>query len=307
MCTLNLSRTPFNIRHANQREIQLAVTHTRWENAEMLLPFVQLEFAHSIGIPSGAYPVLDADTLLVELVPGQAAGRRRRFGAAPAPPWPPPEVALVIATFVLASEPLANADAAAGSELLAGWERDPARQRALLDRTLAIVNRGVRAYRAAALDPYVIEVMDLDPRAVRFGVGEPGAIGAGQWLQAFTMELEAPDSDPRSIEELRIGASVGAVLAGRAVVFEAEDLALRALLDLRHGRVRAAGALARASVEVLKQELRNSLTDEQLQRVAAVPGEDPELLEATALHVLETAAAFRDEQLRADEAIHAPA
>ncbi|MHB8690471.1 MAG: hypothetical protein ACYDHH_04430 [Solirubrobacteraceae bacterium] len=272
----------------------------------MLLPFVQLEFAHSIGIPPGAYPVLDADTLLVEVVPGQAAGRRRRLGAGAAPPWPPPEVALVVATVVLASEPIANADTAAGSELLAAWERDYARQRLLLDRALAIVNRGVRAYRAAALDPYAIEVMELDPRAIRFGLGAPGAIGAGQWLQAFTMQIDAPASDPRSVEELRIGASVGAVLAGRAVVFEAEDLALRALLELRHGRLRAAGALARASVEVLKQELRGSLTDEQLQRVAAVAGDDPELLEATALHVLETAAAFRGEQLRADEAIRAP-
>jgi hypothetical protein len=271
----------------------------------MLLPFVQLEFAHSIGIPAGAYPVLDADTLLVEVVPARAAERRRRFGAGAAPPWPPPEVALAVATFVLASQPVAEATAA--SELLMTWERDQTRQRALLDRTLAIVNRGIRAYRAAALDPYALEVMELDPRAVRFGFGEPGAIGAGQWLQAFTMTLDGPASDPRSTEELRIGASVGAVLAGRAVVFEAEDLALRALLDLRHGRLRAAGALARASVEVLKQELRGLLTDEQLQRVAVVAGDDPELLEATALHVLETAAAFRGEQLRADDAVQAPA
>jgi hypothetical protein len=160
------------------------------------------------------------------------------------------------------------------------------------------VNSAARAYRAAAIDPYVVEVMELDPRAVRLGYGAPGQIGAGSWLDAFSLEVPEPEVDPRSTEQLRIGETVGAVLAGRATIFEAEDLALRALLDLEHQRIRAAAAQARAAVEVLKEELGSWGVGEDLESVTAVQSPDPDLISATALHVLETAAAYRAERLQ---------
>ena len=270
-----------------------------------MLLFVQLEFTHSIGIPAGTYAVDQADSLLVEVVTARAAAPRRRFGSGPEMRSDPGEVALVVATLVLAGEP--RADATEASLQLARWKADRAIQRSLIERALRIINRGLRGYRAAALDPYVIEVMELDPRSVRLGFGRPGEIGAGRWLDAFAADLESPPVKPRSVEQLRIGEAVGAALAGPAPFFEAEELALRSLLDLQHERVRAAAAQARAAVEVLKDELRAFVTDPELEGVTAVQSVDPEVIEATAMHVLETAAAYRSEVFRAGHSTPASA
>jgi hypothetical protein len=237
----------------------------------------------------------DADSLLVEIVQAPAGTSRRRPVGVAAPSQPPAEVSLVVATLVLSAGRLPNVDAAASA--LKRWREDPQAQQSLLQRALAVLNTAARAYRAAAIDPYVVEVMELDPRAVRLGYGAPGEIGAGAWLDAFPVEVPEPAVDPRSAEQLRIGETVGAVLAGRAAIFEAEDLALRALLDLEHRRIRAAVAQARAAVEVLKEELGAWGVGEALESVTAVESLDPDLISATALHVLETAAAYRAERL----------
>jgi hypothetical protein len=213
-------------------------------------------------------------------------------------------VSLVVATLVLASEPLTGRSAASG--LLDRWRADLPRQRSMLVRALQIVNRGLRGYRAAALDPYVMEVMELDPRTVRFGYGPAGEIGASRWTDAFAMELRVSAPKARSVEQLRIGETVGGAIAGTAPLFEAEELALRALLDLRHERLRAAAAQARAAAEVLSAELGTPATDPEMAG-SGVHSDDPAAIEAIASHVLETAAAFRLQTLQAGHSITAPA
>lgn len=279
-----------------------------------LLPFVQLEFSHAIGVPTGRY-LIDpprvgdrragppesgdpriADSLVVEIVEAPAAKSRfsRRSKTLPSKE-PPAPVSLAIATLILASQPLSDSTHARAK--LTRWREDGAEQHALLERALSCLNRAVRGYRAAACDPYVLELSEADPRAIRIGYGTAAGLFAGAWSEAF---LVRPDTVTvfSSTQELHIGVTLAAVLDGRADVFEAEELALRTLLDLAHGRERAAAAQARGAVEVLRAELEPYAEGSAVASVEPVADMDAALAEATARHVLETAAAYRRMQIR---------
>ena len=266
---------------------------------DVVLPFVQLHFTHGVGVPIGVYPVRAAhcedggrDTLLSEVL-GAPAGRRRGRGA------PQQRIAgdearpvhLAVLTLVRASSPLTRGTAAAQ---LATWRGSTTESDLMAARAIDVINVALRAYRAAAEDPYVTEITAADARATIIGFGAPGVIGAGEWEDAFTL-ARADGGPPRrpSPEELRVLARVAGALEGRFALFDAEDVALRALLDLDRGRPDAARGQAREAVRLLKAELAAQGVDTSM--VAA----DPELpdvaaVEATARHVLSTAGAYHD-------------
>lgn len=261
----------------------------------MLLSFVQLEFTHAVGVPGGQYllrppgePMSQApgpnecDVLLVEFVEGRAAKRRPRGTSA--------EVALAVVTLILATEP--HADRAQAQALLDARRNDATQQHALLTSAVRALNRAVRAYRAAAADPYVIEISEYDPRSALIGYGQAGQIGADAWLEAAPLS-SAPTVRASREDQMRVWETVGSVLAGRDAIFEAEELALRALLDLEHGRLRGAAAQARGAVEVLRDELAVWGAGADAAGVKAVDAMDADMVKATATHVLETAAAYR--------------
>lgn len=294
---------------------------TRRPGPPAALPFVQLEFTHAVGVPPGIYLVAAApaspspspgalgsgDSLLSEVVQARPSvraplvARRGRRTPMPAPTpaeagAPAAPVPLAVLTHVLATE--AFADLVTAEATLARWAADPGECELLVERALTVVNLGIAAYRTAAGDPYAGEVMSLDPRAVRIGFGVPGEIGAGRWLGAWTLPRdEAPPDDGPSVDELRVTERVAAALGGQIVVYEAEELALRALLDLNHGRARAAAAGAAAAVAVLAEELAAQGVD-TAGAASAPPPAGCEAIEAAALHVLETAAAFHAARLR---------
>jgi hypothetical protein len=86
------------------------------------------------------------------------------------------------------------------------------------------------------------------------------------------------------VERLRPSEAVANVLAGRGRVLEAEDVILRALVDLDHGRTRAAAQQVRAAMHLFVDELgAQAPTHNSRPDLDALAGE-AEQLAATALH-----------------------
>jgi len=229
-----------------------------------LLGCIQLEFARPLGPSEGRYVVTDpalgaegADVFDVRAVAARvlpesgggsrgALGRRSRGEAK--------TLSLVRYTLIRASRPLSG-DAAARA-WLARLSADAGARERETQRALAVLNAAIRAYRVAAADPYAIEVSQSDAHAVRFG--------AGTRRQAFDGEGEMWISAPRGgraadggngsrlgTDRLEPTRAVASALAGRSAPTVAEDLVLRALLDLRLGDPIAAAAVLRGALALI--------------------------------------------------------
>jgi hypothetical protein len=248
----------------------------------LLFEFVQFEFTHAIGPPVGRYLVERdgaAEYELSALVPGRrgriVTGETRGVGVADvlvigvtsAPPLrprlrrrsrdaesaaPPDAVPLSLATFVRGTDPLDDdGEAQRRFEAMRSSEED---QQGWIDDGLEVLNRAIRAYRAGAHDPYVIEVARRDARRVRIGYGTTEEVQEGGWRAALEL---APPIGVRSthVERLRPSEAVANVLSGRGHVLEAEDVILRALVDLDHGRTRAAAQQVLGAMNLFVGEL----------------------------------------------------
>ena len=117
-----------------------------------------------------------------------------------------------------------------------------------LDRAVAIVNRALRAQRAAAADPYVAEISASRALVARVGYGGGEAVADGHFAEAWELPRQVARTR-RSMEapEERFAA----VVAGREEVLPAEELVLRARADLDAGRPREAALQARVALESL--------------------------------------------------------
>lgn len=227
--------------------------------AAPLLPFVQLEFTHALGPAPGRYVVSEeadasardldsADVLVLDAVPAPAVRRGRRHrrgldsGAAAA------DVSLAVATHI---KPTLAEDGAAWVQ---ACEEDPAMQAGWLAEALALLNRAVRAHRASCGDPYFPELLVSDPRTVRIGYGTASEVAAGRWAYAFAV---GRGRSPRLGHAERNAAPevVAAALGGRPVLLQADELVLRGLLDLDHGRLGCAALQLHAAARMLAAEL----------------------------------------------------
>jgi hypothetical protein len=165
---------------------------------------------------------------------------------------PPAEVPLSLVTFVKGTRPLGDQRDASGQ--LDRIRVTDAEQQQWVREGLGVLNLAIRAHRAGAPDPYAVEVTRRDARRVRIGYGTTEEVQDGLWQEA--VELAAPlRSRLKRVERLRPSEAVAAVLAGRSEVLEAEDLLLRALIDLDQGRTRAAAYQAAAAMRLLPGEL----------------------------------------------------
>ena len=251
--------------------------------------FIQFEFTHAIG-PHAARYVVDVDVVDVDARNGHAgsprdlaldarnrdvAGVRRGIGssdvlvvgvvAAPASQAhllrkarhaerqaPPAEVPLSLVTFVKATEPLSSQREAA--RRLDAIRTSEADQQRWVREGLSVLNLAIRAYRTGAPDPYAMEVTRRDARRVRIGYGTTEEVQDGGWQDA--LELPQPlRSRLKRVERLRPAEAVAVVLSGKGEVLEAEDLLLRALVDLDQGRTRGAAFQAAAALRLLPLEL----------------------------------------------------
>jgi hypothetical protein len=248
----------------------------------LLFEFVQFEFTHAIGPPVGRYlverdgaaayePSFPAPDRRRRIVTGETRGvgvadvlvvgvtsapahfpRLRRKGHDVQSAAAPDEVPLALVTLVKGTAPLDDdGEAQRRFDAMRSSDED---QQDWVDEGLEVLNRAIRAYRAGAHDPYVLEVARRDARRVRIGYGTPDDVQDGGWLAAFEL---APPIGVRSkrTERLRPSEAVAGVLSGRGRVLEAEDVILRALVDLDHGRTRAAAHQLRAAMHLFAGEL----------------------------------------------------
>jgi hypothetical protein len=114
----------------------------------------------------------------------------------------------------------------------------------------------VYAHRVAAGDPYETEFSRDRAYRIRIGFGTGDQVAEGLWSEARS-HWSGSDSvsrrsriDPESV--------VAEMLSGRRPAYPADDLLLRARLDLDQGRTTQAAIQARAAARALAAELRDA-------------------------------------------------
>lgn len=261
-----------------------------------IFPLVQFEFTHSLGPAPGRYVIVpdeireresadprstgasppasetapftdelrakgSADVLVLSVLGAPpASGRRllsRRAKSVDADPTPA-EVALALATVIRATAELSEPEAEAWLERL----RDDWREREqYIDEALAILNEVVTAHRVTAHDPYATDLARVDPRAIRVGWGEADLVAAGRWSAAIV--APAPrEGGAGAAASLASSLAMTSILTGRTRALDAEELLTRAILDLDHGRPRAAAFQLAAALDCARQELAGYVEDD---------------------------------------------
>jgi hypothetical protein len=194
-----------------------------------------------------------ADVLVVGVLGAPASRprvlRRARYEKQPAAAA---EVPLSLVTFVKGTAPLG--DEREAKRRLEEIRFSEEQQNAWVQEALGVLNVAIRAHRAGAHDPYAIEVTLRDARRVRIGYGATEQVQEGRWQDALELTPPAGRRSTR-IERLRPPEAVAAVLSGRSKVLEAEDVLLRALVDLDNHRTRAAAFQVGAAIRLLPLEL----------------------------------------------------
>ncbi len=231
---------------------------------ERLFLFIQFEFPWPLGPPDGRY-VLRSDasgepeqvvvlaTLSSRGVPssrpsssrGDLISRvtaRRRRPVAPEPE--PTRLSSARATIV---DPVSLSAERQARAWLA--DLDPGRD---VPAALRVLNRVMYAQRIAAADPYVRELSADQAATIRAGWGEGEQVADGLWLHAVELPQRAirEGAGRRSgkgrarSSALRPHERLASLLGAREHPLLCEELALRARLDLDHGR------LAHAALEL---------------------------------------------------------
>jgi hypothetical protein len=220
-------------------------------------PFVQFEFGFPLGPDDGRYLRRAGEDRAPERVivlstlgaPHRRLLRGRRRPVATGEETGPAPLPTVRATLIHA-EPLASA--AEADRWLDRIRRDPAAADAEVDDAARELNSVLRAHRAAAADPYVREVSRSVANVVRVGYGSGDLVADGRFAAAY--ELTADARRGRSAEAMAPLERLAAVLSGTEEVGVAEELVLRARLDLDADRPREAALQARIALEALLAE-----------------------------------------------------
>ena len=130
------------------------------------------------------------------------------------------------------------------------------------DLAVAVLNRALRAQRAAAADPYVGEISADRALVVRIGYGSGEEVADGRVGEAVELPRFAGGRVKRSMEapEERFAALLG----GREEIHPAEELVLRARADLNAGRPAEAALQCRVAIAALLELLKDSAAGEQI-------------------------------------------
>ena len=170
----------------------------------------------------------------------------RRDGSARVEPEPgPAEVATGRATVVSVREPFAD-EAAARRWLRSAGEPE-------LAEDLAVLGRALHAYRVVSADPYLQPVGRWQVLVARVGYGAGEEVAEGRWSDA--RELAARPARARRSRALDPQVRLAGVLGGHVPLLVCEELALRARLDLDHGRPRVAAVQLLAALDAALAEL----------------------------------------------------
>ncbi len=144
-------------------------------------------------------------------------------------------------------------DEAEAEQWLEALRGDRDRRRAEIEEAVRIVNRVLRAHRAAVADPFVREVRSEHAVARRVGYASGEAVAGGR-IDTL-LEVSPVDAPRRRAERLSPQERLAATLGGRAHILACEELVLRARLDLDAARGREAALQARIGLEALLAEL----------------------------------------------------
>jgi hypothetical protein len=183
------------------------------------------------------------DAVLVLATQGTPPRQRRPRSVETAGPEPVPTVRATVTR----PSAFASAQDAAGwlSELRANEELTEAE----LAAAVGVLNRALFARRLATADPYLAEVSVERALVARVGYGEGDAVADGRYAEALELPRPGARRVKRSMEapDERFAALLGA----REQPLVAEELVLRARMDLDAGRTREAALQARVALEAL--------------------------------------------------------
>jgi hypothetical protein len=112
------------------------------------------------------------------------------------------------------------------------------------------LNAVLRAHRAAAADPYVREVSRSIANMVRVGYGSGDLVADGRFAAAYELPEKARRRG-RTADAMAPLERLAAVLSGTEEVGVAEELVLRARLDIEADRPREAALQTRIALEAL--------------------------------------------------------
>lgn len=165
----------------------------------------------------------------------------------------------------------------------------------------AVLNRFMRAHRAAAADPWSRDVSAEHALVVRVGYGDGDHVADGRYAAAY--ELPRKRRSSRKREDLAPAERLAAIMGGRERQLACEELVLRARADLDAGRPREAALQARIALEAVLAELeeppdadRAAISEAANEALSADPA--PELQQAVKDAVEEMERALRRRRLR---------
>lgn len=190
-----------------------------------------------------------------------------------------PEPVPITRAVVIAAEPFSDPAAAAAWLRSCGGHDVSAAE---VDHALEVVNLVVSAHRVAAHDPYVRDLVTADVQRVRLGYGTGDEVVEGSWRDAYVIPPERAARRSRR-RMLSPQEEMAGMLSGRRPSPRpSEELALRARLDLDHGRTVEAALVARAAADALAAEGHGAAQPEaaaRLARAALSGGLSPQQLE----------------------------
>jgi hypothetical protein len=233
------------------------------ESSAELFRFCQLDFSVPIGPADGRYlargdetdPASEVGELFVIVFQTLDAGRRSSLrGRRPKRAEPgdtDPQPVPISRVTVIDSDGFENEEAA--GDWLDRCRRNESERERSAARALGIVNRAIHAHRVSAGDPYERELIRRHAVSARLGYGAGDDVVEGRWRAAYL--LPAPRVRVGRRQMLSPQEQVAGILSGRNAVHPSEDLALRARLDLDHGRTRQAALQLRAATDACEAEL----------------------------------------------------
>jgi hypothetical protein len=186
------------------------------------------------------------EAVLVLGTEGSPPRQRRPRSLDTATPEPVPTAR---ATIVRSSPFSSSAEAA---DWLSELRADEELAEAELAAAVAVLNRALFARRLATADPYLAEVSVSRALVARVGYGEGEAVADGRFAEALELPRPGARRVKRSMEapDERFAALLGA----REEPLVAEELVLRARMDLDAGRTREAALQARVALEALASD-----------------------------------------------------
>jgi hypothetical protein len=276
---------------------------------ERLFLFLQLEFPWELGPPDGRYllrtrgtPTPEAEVAQPErvIVLG-TLGAPRRVGSGPSaiglprvgssrrarrPRDTTPAPSPVVTARATIVDPVSVSAELQAQSWLTGIDAERETLAAV-----AVLNRVLFAHRIAAADPYTHEVSPAQALVIRAGWGEGEQVADGDWQNASELPWISSSRTKRRAAALRPQERLAELLGARGEELLCEELALRARLDLDHGRVQLAAheldAALTAALAELGAEANPALAPRVDELRALHAGVTEQLDEADVRHALE--------------------